>query len=118
MWAGKPALIMYLFAICLMFSGYYMDLIFNENLFESATYTALDELMNKNNVDTTISVDLIFGDFIAGVRVVFGILTGDTISGALQMFPSFNEVWMIFTRLLFTFSSAMLWVFVVTGRSI
>lgn len=107
---------MYIFSVALMFSGYYMDDAFGLNLFSSFTYDALDELVNKNNIDETLSADLIFGDFIAGVRVTFGIITGDTINGAMYALPGYNDTWNILTRFLFTVSSAALWVYIVVGR--
>lgn len=118
MWLGKIAIILYVFAIGILFTGYYWDNVFGENLFSGATFEALDELANKNAVDQSISIDLIFGDFIAGVKVVFGILTGDTIYSALSLIPGFLSEWMLLTRITFTLSSALLWVYIVTGRSL
>ena len=107
-----------MFCVGLLFSGYLIDLMYNENLFSSVTYDSLDEIASRNVVDEEISIDLIFGDFIAGVRVVFGIITGDTIAQAFALIPMFNETWVLLVRIIFTLSSAMLWVFIVTGRSL
>lgn len=115
---GKVAIIMYLFSIGILFFGYYIDYAFGLNLWTGVTFDTLDALATKNAVDTTISVDLIFGDFIAGVQVLFGIVTGDTVSQAFGMIPGFQEVWMILVRIVFTLSSALLWIFIVTGRSV
>jgi len=109
---------MYLFSIGIMFAGYYIDDVFGEDLFSSWTYDALDELANKNQVSSEVSIDLIFGDFIQGVKVLFGILTGDTISGAIASFPFVSETWMILVKITFTLSSALLWVYIITGRSV
>ncbi|QDI74083.1 hypothetical protein [Nitrosopumilus spindle-shaped virus] len=118
MWFGKIAIIMYIFSTALLFSGYYLDIVFNEDNFNNATYAALDALANKNNIDQTLSADLIFGDFIAGVKVLFGIVTGDTLTDAFHLLPNFSAEWDLLIRLIFTLSSALLWVFVVTGRSL
>ena len=118
MWLGKIAIIMYLFSVGLLFSGYFIDQAYGLDLFTGVTYDALDAIANKQVINQEISVDLIFGDFIAGVRVVFGIVTGDTIAQAFSLIPSFDEVWLLLVRIVFTLSSAMLWVFIVTGRSI
>lgn len=115
---GKIAIIMYVFSLGLLFSGFLIDEMYGQNLFVGVTYDSLDEIASKNVVDEEISVDLIFGDFVAGVRVVFGIVTGDTIAQAFALIPSFSEAWMLLVRLIFTISSAMLWVFIVTGRSL
>ena len=118
MWLGKIAIIMYLFSVGLLFSGYFIDQAYGLDLFTGVTYDALDAIANKQVINQEISVDLIFGDFIAGVRVVFGIVTGDTIAQAFSLIPSFDEVWLLLVRIVFTLSSAMLWVFIVTGRSL
>ena len=115
---GKIAIIMYVFATALLFSGYYLDLSFCENLWTGATYDALDSIANKNNIEESVSTELIFGDFIAGVQVLFGIVTGDTITSALHLLPNFSSEWDLVVRLIFTFSSAMLWIYVITGRSL
>lgn len=107
---------MYIFSISLTFGGYYIDQASGLSLFNSATYTALNDIMSRNEIDEDISIDLIFGDFIAGVRVLFGIVTGETISDAFSMLPNFNETWMLAVRLLFTTSSAFLWIYIVAGR--
>jgi hypothetical protein len=116
MWVSKVAIIMYLFSVGLTFSGYYINNASGLSLFDGATYAALDDIMSRNEIDEDISIDLIFGDFIAGVRVLFGIVTGDTISQAFGMLPNFDETWMILTRILFTTSSAFLWIYIVAGR--
>lgn len=118
MWFGKVAIIMYIFSTALLFSGYYLDVIFDEDNFSSSTYQSLDTLANKNNVDESISAELIFGDFIAGVNVLFGIVTGDTLIDAFHLLPGVDASMDLFIRLIFTLSSALLWVFVVTGRSL
>lgn len=109
---------MYIFSVSLLFSGYFIDVAYGLDLFGGITFDALDEIASKNVVDEEISIDLIFGDFVAGVRVVFGIVTGDTIAQAFSLIPSFNETWMLLVRIIFTLSSSMLWVFIVTGRSL
>jgi hypothetical protein len=107
-----------MFSVALLFTGYYLDVVFQENNFDNATYAALDQIANKNDIDQTISAELIFGDFIAGVQVLFGIVTGDTLTAAFHLLPNFSAEWDMLIRLIFTLSSALLWVFVVTGRSL
>ncbi len=107
---------MYIFSTALMFGGYVANTASGMELFTSSTYEALNEIMNRNEIDEEISIDLIFGDFIAGVRVLFGIVTGETIADAFGQLPNFDEMWMILVRLLFTTSSAFLWIYVVAGR--
>lgn len=115
---GKIAIIMYAFAIGLLFAGYYVDLTFGEDMFTGVTYDSLDAIANKNEVNANVSADLIFGDFIAGVQVLFGIITGDTIAQAFALLPNFLEVWTLLVRIVFTLSSALLWIYIITGRSL
>jgi hypothetical protein len=119
MWLGKVSIIMYLFSIGLIFSGYYIDQVFGEDLFTDSTSMALEELISNNDMDDeSINVELIFGDFITGVRVLFGIMTGDVLTNAFQSFPNFNYEYSILARILFTTSTAFLWINLITGRDL
>ena len=110
---------MYIFSISLLFSGYYLDQVFGLNLFADATSTDLETLIGGNNINgETVSAELIFGDFITGVRLLFGIMTGDVITSALHMLPNFNDSYDYLVRILFTTSTAFLWINIITGRDL
>lgn len=118
MWLGKIAIIMYLFSIAVLFAGYYANQIFQNPSIDSASFAALDEIANRNNLDQQINASLIFGDFIAALQVLFGIVTGETIATAFSLFPFVDEAVMLMIRLMFTLSSAFLWIYIVANRSI
>lgn len=110
---------MYIFSISLIFSGYYIDQVFGEDLFNDFTSNELENLILNNNIeDETVSAELIFGDFISGVRVLFGIMTGDVLSNAFNGLPNFSYEYSILARLLFTTSTAFLWINIITGRDL
>lgn len=121
---------MYLFSACLLFSGYYVDIAFGQNLFTTVTvidgnstrvetpYDYLNELMSEHQVREEPSLELLFGDFIAAGKVIFGIITGQPIAAAFGALPNVDEVWMLLIQLIFTFSTLALWAFVIAGRSI
>jgi len=116
---SQVSIIMYLFSICLTFSGYYIDQVFAQNLFNDYTSETLESLITRNNVlDETITIELIFGDFIAGVRVIFGIMTGDVMTNIVEGLPNFNYEYSIIIRLLYITSTAFLWIKIVTGRDL
>lgn len=118
MWLGKVSVIMYIFSICLTFSGYYVEQVFALGLFTQTT-DDLNSLINKNDItDTSVSAELIFGDFITGVRVLFGIMTGATITDALRTLPGISDAWLYGIRILFVTSTAFLWVNLITGRDL
>lgn len=128
MWLGKIPLIMYLFSISLLFSGYYIDLAFGQNLFTSVTvsnsnstttkntFDYMKELLAKNKIEETTSTELIFGDFLAASRVIFSIVTGEPVAAAFNMLPNFDEVWMVMIQIIFTTSSVALWAYLIAGR--
>lgn len=99
-----------------MFSGYYIDLAFGQNLFDSFTYDALDSLLSKHKVDQEPNIELIFGDFLAVVKVIGGILTGNAITGALAGFPNFDQVWIMAVQIMYTLGWVALWGYLVAGR--
>ena len=109
---------MYIFSISLTFSGYYVDQVFGTSLFP-ITEDDLDTLTERHNIaDETISAELIFGDFITGIRVVFGILTGQSITNALNLLPNVNMAWHYIAGLIFSVSTAFLWLNILTGRDL
>lgn len=118
MWFGKVAIIMYLFSISLLFTGYYLDEVFQQDQFTGASFAALDEIAGKNTVNESISSELIFGDFIAGAKVLFGVVTAEPITQAFHLLPGFNAEWDLLVRLIFSLSSIFLWIYIITGRSI
>lgn len=110
---------MYLFSISLIFSGYYIDQVFGENLFNDYTSNELENLITNNNIDNeTVSAELIFGDFISGVTVLFGIMTGDVLTNTFNAIPNFSYEYSILVRLVFTTSTAFLWINLITGRDL
>lgn len=119
MWLGKVSIIMYLFSISLIFSGYYIDQVYSVNLFNDYTSTQLETLISDNNIDDeTVSAELIFGDFVIGAQVLFGIMTGDVLTNAFNQIPTFSYEYSILVRLVFTTSTAFLWINIITGRDI
>ena len=118
MWFGKIAIILYVFSVATLFAGYWVNQIFQNPSLNSLTYSAIEALSTKNEIDPGINIDLVFGDFIAGLTVVFGILTGDTIASAFSIFPFVDTAVMLLIRIIFTLASAMLWVYIVANRSL
>lgn len=130
MWVGKIAIIMYIFSLALLFSGYYVDQISGLSLFttvtvtdsngntsEQNTFDYLGELINQQSgIDESLLPDLIFGDFVTVARVIFGVITGEPVSAAFGMLPHFDEVWMLMVRIIFTLASMALWGYIIAGR--
>lgn len=118
-WLGKVGIIMYIFSIALTFSGYYVDQVFATNLFSSVTEDSLQAMIAKYNVaGEQVTAELIFGDFITGIRVLFGIVTGSSITTALHLLPNFSNSWDIIVGLLFGLSTSFLWLNILTGRDL
>lgn len=118
MWLGKISIILYLFSVGVLFGGYYIDTALGENLFQGSSYDSLIAIANRNDINESISAELIYGDFIAGVRVLFSIMTGETITDAMSSLPHFDASWLLILRVLFTLGSSFLWIYLITGRSI
>jgi len=119
MWLGKISIIMYIFSMSLLFSGYYIDQVFALDLFSDSTSAGLEDLIGRNDISSeSISAELIFGDFITGVRVIFGILIGQSITNAFHLLPNFNIAWDYLVGILFSVSTLFLWINLITGRDL
>lgn len=119
MWLGKIPWIMYIFSVFIMFFGYYTNQVFNNSAIasnSSYTYNALHTLASSYTISQGINTSLIFGDFLAGLTVVFGILTGNTISSALAGAPYISGDILLLIQIIFSLSSVALWVFIVAFR--
>lgn len=97
----------------------------NVSLFAGGTAENLNAITAKTNVTASANPTFIFGDYLAGLQAIGGILF-DTITGgvvgdtmlALQQASLINSPGVIIFRLLYTFSSAMLILNILTGRDI
>ena len=121
MWAGKIAIIMYLFSISTMFFTYFANQIFANATISGQghyTYDALNTLANTFAVNQSVNTSLIFGDFIAALKVLFAIVTGQTISDAFAGFPFIDTSVQLLMRLAFSISSVFLWIYIVANRSL
>ena len=118
MWIGKIALILYVLSVAMLFAGAYMDYTFEEDLFTGSTYDSVDTLASTFEVDTDFSAEFIFGDFIAGVKVITGIVTREVLTDAMALIPGFNIYWLLLIRVLFTLATTFLVIYIFTGRSL
>ena len=112
---------MYIWSFGSLFFTYYVNLILplsSVNANPNTTFQALQTLSAGYSINQQINTSLIFGDFIAGLTVVFNIVTGTTIANAFAIFPFVDASITLLVQLVFTSSSAILWVFIVANRSL
>jgi len=104
-----------------MFFTYYVNTIFNDptiNSNNNITYNALKTLAGTFAINQQVNTSLIFGDFIAGLTVLFGILTGATIANAFSIFPFVDASITLLIQITFSLSSVFLWIYIVANRSV
>lgn len=121
MWIGKIAIIMYVFSIAILFSAYYLNQVFDNPALGAngnITFAALNTLMNSYALNQQINIDLVFGDFIAALTVLFGIVTGSTLTTAFTLIPFVDTSILLLQGILFDFASVLLWIYIVSGRSL
>lgn len=112
---------MYLFSIGSLFFGYYLNTAFQDPTLtanNNITYSALHTLAGSFAINQQVNSALIFGDFIAGLTVLFGILTGATIASAFSIFPFVDASIMMLIQIMFSLSSVFLWIYIVANRSV
>ena len=112
---------MYIFSLGSLFFTYYINLILplpavtnNPN----TTFTSLQTLAGTFSLNQQINTSLIFGDFIAGLTVLFNIVTGTTIANAFSIFPFVDASITLLIQIMFSLTSAFLWIYIVANRSI
>ena len=77
---------MWLFSVALLFSTYYINLIFNDSvLTQSATYSSLNTLMGTFSYNQKPNANLVFGDFVSAFTVIGGLVTGSTFTTSLTV---------------------------------
>ena len=118
MWIAKIALILYVLSVAMLFSGAYIDETYGTDLFTGTTFDSVDEIAATFKLDTDFSAEMIFGDFIAGLKVLGGLLTGEVITDAFALIPGFNIYWLLLIRLLFSLSTLLFMLYLATGRSL
>src|SRR5574337_317162 len=122
MWFGKLSIIMWVFAIFVLFFGYYLNQFFNDPILANhtnANYAALQTIAASFHLDQSINSALVFGDFIAGVTVLFGLLSGNVITDVMTMgIPQFDVSMQLLFQVIWASSNVFLWIYIVANRSV
>lgn len=112
---------MIIWSIGSLFFTYYVNLIYplssvtnNPN----TSFTALQTLAGSFSINQQVNTSLIFGDFIAGLTVLFNIVTGTTIANAFSVFPFVDASITLLIQITFSLTSAFLWIYIVANRSV
>ena len=100
-----------------------MNLVFHDPVLaanQNLTDTAISQLAGKPQSVATQQIDplLIFGDFIAGLKLLFAVVTGQTIATAMSIFPFVDTSVMLLIELVFVSASLFLWIYIISNRSI
>lgn len=112
---------MYTFSIAMLFGAYLMNQVFNDPILggnNNITFAALDTLSQSFSLNQQVNASLIFGDFVAALTVLFGIVTGSTLNTAFQLIPFANTSILLLQGILFNLASVFLWIYIVSNRSI
>jgi hypothetical protein len=118
---GKIALIMYAFSVAMLFGAYYMNQIFNDPILggnDNITFDAMNTLAQSFSISEGVNASLLFGDFIAGLKVLFGIVTGSTINSSFQLIPFVDVSILLLQGIMFDLASVFLWIYIVSNRSL
>src|SRR6185503_11562029 len=127
---GKVALISYIFSAVLLgvalmlYNALGIVLYRDINGNNTATEDYLSVLVGRHDVTVSANPNFIFGDYLAGLQAIGGILinsvTGGIVFDALTAIPFWNADFsiMIIFRLIFTFCTACLIINLLTGRDI
>ena len=121
MWA-RFAIVLYVFAGLLLIIGKWVEDATNAHIFPNSNAVTQEierrvntQRLDPNNVNPNLT--LIFGDYASAARIVFGIITGESVFFVLQQIPVFANyyVYLIIVSL-YTFATAMLIVYIIGNR--
>lgn len=122
MWFGKISIIMWLFAVFALFFGYYLNTFFNDPTLSShtnANYQALQTIAASFHLNTNVNSAFVFGDFVAGGTVLFGLLTGSVITNLMTMgIPQFDASMQLLFQVIWASSNIFLWIYIFANRSV
>jgi hypothetical protein len=116
MWWGKLAIITYVFCGVLLFVGFIIFETLSFSIFDEGTLTeaSMEQLVGAHNTNISPNTNFIFGDAIATIQAIGGILfqsvTGGIVGDTISSIPFFNAdfTYILLFRFLYTFSQAML----------
>jgi hypothetical protein len=127
MWYGKCAIIMTIFSFASLFSMYFIstleptsDMASNPNWNLAQVQklaTSLSALTNLN-AGQSPNPALLFGDFLVGATVLFSVLSGGGVTTILQGIPGFSITMLYLVQIVYGSSCALLWVYVISNRSL
>jgi hypothetical protein len=123
MWA-RFAIVLYVFAGLLLIVGKWIEDATQITIFPNSNVVTQEierrinaQRLDPNNVNPNIT--LIFGDYASVARILFGIVTGESVFFVLQQLPIFANyyVYLIIVSL-YTFSTIMLIVYIIGNRAL
>jgi len=105
----------------MLFGAYLMNQVFNDPILGgngNITFDALDKLSMTFSTNQQVNGALIFGDFIAALQLLFGIIIGSTVNSALQLLPFVGIPILLLQGMLFNLASVFLFIYIISNRSI
>lgn len=125
MWYGKVAIVLFLLSFCLTFGMYYINTLYNQpaisaNWGLSQVQSLANSWSSVSNVNNGQNPNpaLIFGDFITGLTVLLNTLAGGGVTTVLQGIPGIDNSIILLVQIIYGSSSILLWVYVVSNRSL
>ena len=121
---AKLAIVLYLFSTTCLIAGLWIEDALGIQVFPD-TSRAKQELENRigrqqldpNNVN--VGVTYIFGDYTSAARILFSIITGESVFFVLRMIPFLSNIYiMYFLTAIYGFGTVMLIVYIIANRAL
>lgn len=117
---ARLAIVLYLFSTIMLVVGLWMQDALGIAIFPNNNKTELERRLNTlriNPNEVNTSVTMIFGDYTSVARIIFSIITGESVFFVLQQIPVFASYYVyILITVLYSFGTVMLLLYLLGNR--
>lgn len=121
---ARLGIVLYLFSTTMLIAGLWIQdatgiQVFPDN---NRAKQELESRIGRQQMDpnsVNVGVTYIFGDYTSAARMIFSIITGESVFFVLRMIPMLNSIYlMYFLTAVYSFGTVMLIVYIIGNRAL
>lgn len=119
---ARLAILLYLFSTTLLVVGLWVQDATGHQIFPQNNAQEIERRVNTLRLDpnsVNTNVTMIFGDYTSAARMIFGIITGESVFFVLQQIPIFASYYVyILLTIIYSFGTVMLILYIIGNRAL